>query len=269
VYGGDTNFTTSGSSALTQTVSQDSSTTSIASSVNPSVFGQSVTFTATVKAATPGSGTPTGIVTFMDGSTTLGTGTLSSGKATFKTNALAVGSDAITAVYSGDANFTTSTSAAVTQKVNQASTTTTLASSVNPSTAGQSVTFTATITATSPGSGTPTGTVTFKDGSTILGTATLSGGTASLSISTLSVGTHSITAVYGGDSNFKSSTSAILRQSVQNAARSSWVVEPGQPGPIDQALGVISAESSTTWLIPEVAAEQVAARSRQKVRVRV
>ena len=64
----------------------------------------------------------------------------------------------------------------------------------------------------SPGSGTPTGTVTFKDGSTTLATAMLSGGTASLSISTLTVGTHPIKVVYGGDSNFKTSTSAVLTQ---------------------------------------------------------
>ena len=83
----------------------------VVSSANPSVFGQSVTFTATVTANAPGSGTPTGTVTFMDGSTTLGTGTLNgSGVATFSTSGLSVGSHSITAVYGGDTDFTTSTS---------------------------------------------------------------------------------------------------------------------------------------------------------------
>jgi hypothetical protein len=91
------------------------STTSVSSSMNPSGLGQAVTFTATVKPAT--SGTPTGTVTFKDGTTTLGTGTLSGGKATFTTSALALGSHSITASYGGDANFTASTSATLTQTV--------------------------------------------------------------------------------------------------------------------------------------------------------
>ena len=134
---------------------------------------QSVTFTATVTAASPGSGTPTGSVTFMDGSTALGSATLGSGKASFKTTSLAVGSQAITAVYGGDGNFTTSTSTALTQTVQEDATATKLTSSVNLSVFGQSVTFTATVEAASPGSGTPSGTVTFYDGSTAIGVGTL------------------------------------------------------------------------------------------------
>ena len=96
----------------------------VVSSANPSVFGESVTFTATVTANAPGSGIPTGTVTFLDGSTTLGTGTLNgSGIATFSTSALTVGSHSITVVYGGDTDFTTSTSSALTQVVNQDATT--------------------------------------------------------------------------------------------------------------------------------------------------
>jgi hypothetical protein len=103
------------------------------------------------------------------------------------------------------------------QTVKQARATTTLASSANPSTFGQSVTFTATVAPASPGAGTPTGTVTFYDGSNAIGTGALTGGVASFTISTLSVGTHSIKAVYGGDANFKTSTSDSLKQKVQAA----------------------------------------------------
>ena len=92
-----------------------------------------------VIAASPGTGTPTGTVTFKDGSTTLGTGTLSGGTATFSTSQLAVGPNSITAVYGGDTNFTTSTSSALTQTVNQDGTTTTVTSSANPSVFGQTV----------------------------------------------------------------------------------------------------------------------------------
>lgn len=87
-------------------------------------------------------------------------------------------------------------------------------SSASPSTVNQSVTLTATVTVQAPGSGTPTGTVTFKDGSTTLGTGTVGSGTATISTSSLTVGTHSITAVYGGDSNSLGSTSAALTQNV-------------------------------------------------------
>ena len=88
------------------TVNQASTSTTVASSSNPSVFGQSVTFTATVSS---GAGTPTGTVTFLDGGSPIGTGTLSGGVATFTTSALAVGSHVITTSYGGDANFTGST----------------------------------------------------------------------------------------------------------------------------------------------------------------
>lgn len=193
--------------------------TTLASSPNPSKFGQSVTFTASVSVTPPGSGTPTGTVTFKDGQTTLGTGDLdSSGQATFTTSALSVGSHSITAEYGGDSNFNGSTSAALAQTVEKADTEVSLASSPNPSTSGQSVTFTATVSAAS-GAGSPTGTVTFKDGATTLGTGTLdSSGKATLTTSTLAVGSHSITAEYGRSSSFNPSTSAVLTQTVEKDA---------------------------------------------------
>jgi hypothetical protein len=214
VYAGDTNHTGSTSGTVGQTVNQDGTSTGLVSSVNPSVIGQSVTFTATVAANTGTSGTPSGTVTFMDGSTTLGSGTLSGGVATFTTSSLAVSNHAITAVYGGDTNHTGSTSGTVSQAVNRDSTSTALTSSLNPSAMNQSVTFTATVSAGSPGSGTPSGTVTFKDGSTTLGTGTLSGGKATFTTTTLAAGSHAITAVYAGDTNHTGSTSNAVNQSV-------------------------------------------------------
>src|SRR5207248_109550 len=142
-YGGDANFGGSTSGSLTETINQASTTAAVTSSANPSLFGQAVTFTATVAAVAPGVGTPTGTVTFRDGANTLGTATLTNGTATLPSAALAVGSHTITVVYGGDTNFSTSTSAAITQTVNQASTTATVASSANPAVFGQPVTFTA------------------------------------------------------------------------------------------------------------------------------
>jgi Bacterial Ig-like domain (group 3)/Immunoglobulin domain len=111
----------------------------------------------------------------------------------------------------------TATSAAAALAVNNANTSTSVGSNNNPSLFGQSVTFTATVTVNAPGSGTPTGTVTFKDGTSTLGTGTLSGSQATLTTASLAGGPHSITAEYGGDSNFNSSTSGALNQNVGKA----------------------------------------------------
>ena len=89
--------------------------------------------------------------------------------------------------------------------------TTTVSSSPSSSTIGQMVTFTATVTPTTGSTGTPTGTVTFEDGTTVLGSAPLDNGTATFSIATLAVGSHTITADYGGDTNFATSSGTTIR----------------------------------------------------------
>jgi len=214
VYGGDSDFNASTSAALAQTVNKAVTTTSVASSLDPSTYGSAVTFTASIVPGT--SGPISGTVTFKDGATALGTGTVNTTtyKATFATTALAVGAHSITAVYNGDTDFNGSTSAVLAETVNKAATTTSVASSVNPSSLGTAVTFTATIV---PASGVlVSGTVTFKDGATTLGTGTVNTTThkATFATSTLAVGTHSITAVYSGSTDFNASTSPTLSQVV-------------------------------------------------------
>ncbi|MGZ4198799.1 MAG: Ig-like domain repeat protein, partial [Thermoleophilia bacterium] len=206
VYSGDGNYAGSTSVTLNQVVKKATKTT-LLSCPNPSSYGQCVTFTAMVCPSGA-----TGTVAFYDGSTLLGTAKLGCGSAWLTTSALAVGTHTISAVYSGDTTYATST-ATLTQTVKKAATTTTLKSSANPSTSGQSVTFTAKV---SPAGA--TGSVTFKDGSTVLGTATLAGGSATLTTSTLAVGSHTITAVYGGNTNCAGSTSATLTQVVKKKA---------------------------------------------------
>jgi len=152
--------------------------------------------------------------------------------ATFSTSTLSVGAHSITASYAGNANFNGSTSAVLTQTVNKANTATTVASSVNPSVFGQSVTFTATVSVTAPGAGSPSGVVTFLDGTTTLGTGTLSATapfTATFTTSSLAVGSHSITASYAGDTNFSGSTSAVLTQTVNKANTTSTVRQSTRP----------------------------------------
>jgi hypothetical protein len=115
------------------------------------------------------------------------------------------------AVYSGDANNQASTSAVLNQVVTQTASAATLTSSPNPSTHGQAVTFTATITSPTV---TAKGPVTFTAGKTMLGTAQLSSGKAKLTISSLAVGSTKVTATYYGDSNIAKS-SASVTQTVQ------------------------------------------------------
>jgi hypothetical protein len=181
----------------------------LATSGSPSIYGQQVTFTATVNASTPGSGTPTGTVQLEYGNTVLGSGSLSAGdQVMVSTSVLPVGTDTVSAVYSGDSHFRPHT-VTVTQVVQKAGTSTAVVPSANPAGPNAPVTFT--ITVASNTSGTPTGSVTLFDGTTQLGGATLSGGTAGVSAQ-LAVGNHSITATYTGDSNFTGSTSPVVNE---------------------------------------------------------
>ncbi len=188
---------------------------SLASSANPSVVGQSITFTVTVTGDSPG-----GTVQFMDGGSTLGSpvdlsaATASTSTASLNVSSLAAGSHGITAVYAGDVNNAGSTSAVLTQTVAQASSSTTLNASAASLTPGQTLTLTATVSGYAP-----TGSVQFKDGGVDLGgTVTLIDGSASYATNTLIVGSHSITAVYSGDANNAGSTSAVASVSVAAVA---------------------------------------------------
>jgi hypothetical protein len=234
----------SSSSALSQTVEESTGVT-LTSSVNPSTVGQSVTFTATVSSS-GGNVNPSGTVTFWDGATPLNTATLNtSGVATYATTSLANGVHAITAVYNGDSanSVQTSTSPVVNQDVQNVSALT-VASSLNPSQYGTSVTFTATVslaatqatTNTSAATPAATGTVIFYDNGTQIGAATLVGssGTASFAISTLAVGTHPITASYAGDSYYTASaTTYAINQTVSQATTTATVSATPNPAVID------------------------------------
>jgi hypothetical protein len=222
-YGGDGSFLPCTAPIIIVTVNKNTTTTAVTSSSNPSALGAPVTYTATVSGS---GGTPTGNVTFSDGATVIGTGALNgSGQAALVTSSLGAGSHSITATYIGDTNFVGSTSPALSQTVNQGASTIALASSANPAAAGSSVTFTATV---SGAGAVPSGSVTFKDGATTIGTGALNGaGQAVLVTSALALGTHSITAIYGGDTNFVGSTSSALSQvTVSTGSTTALTVTP-------------------------------------------
>ena len=207
--------------------------TTVTSSANPSIFGQSVTFTATVVNAS-GSGistaTPTGSVQFFIDGAAFGAavplsgsgGTAIAASGAISTLGVSGSPHAVKAVYTNvDGGFSGS-SGILSQTVSPAQTSTTVTSSLNPSIFGQSVTFTAKVVNTSGAAistATPTGSVQFLDGTSVLGAAqTVSGsGTATFTTSALTAGTHPITAVYTNvDGNFTGSTSSSLTQTVQD-----------------------------------------------------
>jgi hypothetical protein len=218
VYNGDAAKQIQGStSAVLKQDVQAPTTASLTSSLNPSLYGNSVTFTATI----PPSGTtaPTGTVSFLDGAAQIGTGTLSGnpGVATFSTATLNMGTHIITVSYPGDPFNGPSSSLPLSQVVEQAQTATTVTAAPSPGIAGGPETITATVKVTA-GSGTPTGTVTFTSGVTQLGSAPLSAaGTATITPA-LAQGSYQIVATYSGDSNNSGSASAPLALTVVPAA---------------------------------------------------
>jgi hypothetical protein len=200
----------------------------LTSSVNPVDVNANTLLTATVTSIY---GTPTGTVTFLDGTTPIGTGILNSGVATLTVSFSTPGSHTLTASYPHTGFFLAATSAPLIEVVNDFSPTVMLTSSVNPVAPGGLTLLTATLTSSS---GTPTGTVTFYDGTTPLGTGTLSGGVATLSVSFLTIGQHTLTATYPGNGPYLPGTSAPL---IENVEDFSLTLAPSSPTSASVLLG--------------------------------
>ena len=218
-------FTTVGTHTLTAAYAGDAGNYDITSSVINEVVNAKYTTTSTVSAATStpqigvpvtlsstvtssGSGIkPTGSVTFKDGTATACTGTVSSstGVATCAWTPTAQGARSVTAVYNGDTPNLGSTSSALTETVGINSGTLTLASSANPSSAGSSLTLTASV-----GGYLPTGSVQFKDGVANLGSAVpVVSGQASMSTTPTAASGHVYSASYSGDPNNTGRTGSV------------------------------------------------------------
>ncbi|MCW2768225.1 MAG: Ig-like domain repeat protein, partial [Nocardioides sp.] len=220
---GDANFITSTSDPIAQQVNKAATTVTLQSSAAPSVFGQPVTFTATVAVQAPGAGAPTGTITFTDGPTELGTVPVNSGtgfQASITTSSLSVAQHAIVATYSGDGSFLSSNGSVI-QKVSRAQTSTVVTSSANPAQSGQGVTFTASVSPVAPGAGVPTGTVRFTVNGANLGAPApvVNGVATSTTFASLSPGTYAIVATYSGDGNFVTSTGSLDQGAGQNVAK--------------------------------------------------
>jgi hypothetical protein len=212
VYSGDINYLNSTSPGLTQTVNKKATTMTVSSSLNPSTFGEGVTYTATLNTTAA-----TGTVTFQDGGTTIpgcNAQTVNNGNATCTVADPTAGGHWIKAIYNGDNNYTSSSSSGFTQTVNKKASATALSSSLDPSTVGQSVTYTATVS-----SATATGTAEFQEeGTPITGCTaeTISSGTATCTVTGYpSWSSYTITAAYSGDSSYLASVSPVLTQRVE------------------------------------------------------
>jgi hypothetical protein len=289
-YGGDTNDI--GSSGTT-TVAVGKAATKTAVAANPSspIAGQSTTLSATVTVKSPGAGVPTGSVTFEDASGTLCSASLNASTPDVASCAASIGSpgsSTVTGIYEGDANFGGSDgSTAVT--VGKGASTTALSSSANPAVTGQAVSFTATVAAQAPSTGTPSGTVAFNfsgSGATPNckggDTQTLSSGVATCKISgglQASQGQETVHAIYSGSSGFSSSTATPLVETV-NQSPSTVTISAGSNPVVTSAgvtftatLGAGSPGSGTpssgtvTWTVTSAGGSAVACKKAGPVNV--
>jgi hypothetical protein len=208
------------------------SSVSISSNVNPSAWRESVTLTATVTSqiGPPPNGET---VTFYNGGSSLGTAKMTQGVASLAISSLPVALNSITATYAGDTMWQGSTSPAYNQRVNDATTTTTVDSSANPSSAGQSVTFTATVDSSG---GKPTGTVTFIANGTTLGTANVENGVAKYTTSSLRTGSVNLSAQYSASGDFSGSSTSMTQ--VVNLFPSTTAIASASPNPASSGQAV-------------------------------
>ncbi len=236
VYAGDNNFLGSQGSNSYTVLPAVTTTTLTSSRPTSSVFGENVTFEATVQSVLPVNGIPTGQVTFRIDGVFHSTVTLNAqGKASFTTNSLAVGNRLITAEFfdptQPDINdqFGPS-SASITQVVNQSNTAVvSVVGAPAVSVAGQLVTYTATVTSVAPGSGVPNGTVTFLVDGQEVGTAPLVGNVATLPIPFLSAGTFTVTANYNGSTSYLPSSLSVQRQINKSDTSTTVTLSPMTP----------------------------------------
>jgi hypothetical protein len=213
-YDGDDNFNTSVSSPVSLPVAKADTTTALIASLSSAVFGQAVTFTATVTPVPPGAGSPGGTATlFVDGAPQT-SAPVSNGQVSFTTTSLSVGLHTVSVIYNGDDNFGGSAPASLSLNVVRAHTSIALTSSANPSLHHQPVTFTATVTAVAPGAGVPEGSVVFVIDWRIIRFVPLVNGVATLSLSDLPVGKHRVFAIYVGSDSYDGSVSPLLIETV-------------------------------------------------------
>jgi Big-like domain-containing protein len=221
----------------------------VVTSPEPSGLDGPMTFTASVSAAAPAAGNPSGSVRFFDGATLVGTAPLTGGAATLSTAGLDAGVRTIQAQYDGDGSFEPGTDSA-SHVIRDASQTPSVAvsSSRNPSSSGQSVTLTATVTMPAGG---VNGQVEFYDGAALLGSSAISAGRATFATASLAVGSHAVTARYTGGNGVPPARSEVFVQAVgtsgwKNRATSMVVTATPNPAVLGDSVTVTADVSGSS-----------------------
>ncbi|MDP9052337.1 MAG: glycosyl hydrolase family 28 protein [Acidobacteriota bacterium] len=211
-YPGDANYSaySFGSVSVTVVPTAAPSSTALMAMPPTTQAGSTMLLTATVTGTSLAAG-PTGTITFFDGTSQIGTATVSS-STTAATASISVtlngpGTHSLSAIYVGDLNNATSTSAAITATATAIPTTTFVGLSSNSVAVGGTATITAFVGSSA---GVPQGSVTFYNGTTSLSTAALANGSASTTTTSSAVATNSISAVYSASGNYAASTSATV-----------------------------------------------------------
>jgi len=265
VYSGDTTYASATSAPVTVTTEPSTTALAVVASSTTPAAGAIITVTTTLTIGIPSAGTvaPSGKVTLtLDGKPTataaLATDTTGATTASFSVTIPSAGVHTLQTIYAGDANYTATTSPAVTITATKGATVTALVSTPATLTAGMTETFTATVAPANAAAGTTyslTGSVNFYDGTTLLGTAVVNANAASLANVTLSAGAlHNITAVYSGDTSWAASTSnALALQSVLLPDSVTLAVNINTTGP-GQVVNLVA--TVTPAAVPASNAEQ-------------
>ncbi|MBK9519514.1 MAG: Ig-like domain repeat protein [Anaeromyxobacter sp.] len=211
---------------VTAVVEPAATTTTLVVAPAAPVVGQPVTLTATLQVVAPGAGSPGGAVTFLDGTTVLGTAPVDgAGVATLATTALGRGAHLLGASYPGDDRFGPSVASTVDLTTGRAAVEVAVEFSPSPTVIGQAVTVSVVVTAAAPGAGTPTGTVDLRDGNVLVTSMTLAAGRGTATTTTLAAGAKMLTAAYAGDADYlpgsASAAHTVARASTATALRSS------------------------------------------------
>jgi hypothetical protein len=228
-YGGVSNTFNTSSSTAVATLGKASVTISGPATQPGFSIGQAGSVTITVAGSATTLAVPLGTLSYSllnSSGTSVGSGmpALTAGSSSSTASiaipgTLASGIYTISLTYSGDSNYlATSTAAAIQVTIGPATPTIGLTSTPNPAMITTAVTFTAAVASSA---GTPTGTVSFLEGTTLLGAVALSGGAAAFTTSSLAAGTHTITAAYAGDANFATVTSSPVTEVIQDFSLSS------------------------------------------------
>ena len=253
VYNGDgSNYLSTSWGSSGELITQDVTTTSLVATLPPTTatFGTVVSYTARVNNTSVTTYVPTGAVTFVDGTVSMGTGALTGNpaKASLAVSSLPVGVDTIVALYQGDgsasSNLANSVSATRLITITQATTTTAVTAAPTSLPVGQTATFTATLTASAVSWA--TGTVTFLDNGVSMGTGAVSGGQATYATSSLPAGTDTITAIYSGDTNFVGSTAPGITETVQQGLQTTPPITWAAPAAITYGTALSATQLNAT-----------------------